>query len=394
MEKLPLLVSFSMVMFLLLILPRIAKGARLPGVIGFLLAGLLLGPHGFGFLTQDGPVIGFFSSIGKLLLMFFVGFEIDLVEFNRAKHKSLLFGVLTFSFPLLAGFWVAHLLGYGVNASVLIGSLMASHTLLAFPIIQSLGIVNRDSVVITVGATLFTDIAAMLVLAVCLPIHMTGFSTESLLREIGQLIIFVPAVIFGVGWIAKMLFRFFGDSKVARLTIIFPIIAMAAQCAHWINLEDIIGAFLAGITVKRAIGKFESNECLEVISQTLFIPAFFLTTGFLIDVKAFGTTLIHYPLLAVGFLAGLIASKFAAAAITSLILRFRKNDFGLMWSLSIPQVAATLAAALVAYNSINSAGERLIDEPVLNSVLIIVITTSVLGPILTEYFGKRIPKTP
>ena len=95
-----------------------------------------------------------------------------------------------------------------------------------------------------------------------------------------------------------------------------------------------------------------------------------------------------------GFLAGLIASKFAAAGITSLILRFRKNDFGLMWSLSIPQVAATLAAALVAYNSINSAGERLIDEPVLNSVLIIVITTSVLGPILTEYFGKRIPKAP
>lgn len=380
-------------MLLILLLPRIAERARLPGVVGFLLTGLILGPHGFGLINEHGPVIGFFSAVGKLLLMFFVGFEIDLVQFQRAKYRSMLFGALTFSIPLLAGFSVAHLLGYGINASILIGSLLASHTLLAFPIIKRLGLVNRESVIVTIGATLFTDISAMLVLAICLPIHQSGFSPRFLLTEVAELVVFVPLVIFGLGWIARALFKIFGDSKAARLTIIFPLIAIAAQCAHWINLEDIIGAFLAGIALKRVIGKFESDEQLEVVSQTFFIPAFFITTGFLIDINAFGNTIVNYPLLAIGFLVGLVAAKFVSAAITSLLLRFRKDDIGMMWSLSIPQVAATLAASLVAYNSKNASGARLIDEPVLNSILVLVICTSILGPVLTEYFGKRLAKS-
>ncbi len=392
MENLPLLAKFAVVMLLILLLPRIAERARLPGVVGFLLAGLLLGPHGFQLINEDGPVIGFFSAVGKLLLMFFVGFEIDLVQFQRAKYKSMLFGVLTFTIPLLTGFSIAHLLGYGINASILIGSLIASHTLLGFPIIKRLGLVIHESVVVTIGATLFTDISAMLVLAICLPIHETGFSLRFLLSEIVELAIFVPLVIFGLGWIARVLFTIFGDSKVARLTIIFPLIAIAAQGAHWINLEDIIGAFLAGIALKRIVGQFESDEHLEVVSQTFFIPAFFVTTGFLIDIKAFGITIVNYPLLAVGFLLGLIVAKFISARITCLLLRFNRNDIGIMWSLSIPQVAATLAAALVAFNSKNAEGVRLIDEPVLNSILVLVICTSVLGPILTEYFGKRVAK--
>ena len=131
----PLLAKFAIVMFLLLLLPRIAERAKLPGVVGFMLAGFILGPHGFDVLNQNGPIIGFFSDIGKLLLMFFVGFEIDLGQFNRARNKSILFGILTFGIPLLTGYALAHFLGYGVNSSVLIGSLIASHTLLGYSII-------------------------------------------------------------------------------------------------------------------------------------------------------------------------------------------------------------------------------------------------------------------
>jgi Kef-type K+ transport system membrane component KefB len=130
---------------------------------------------------------------------------------------------------------------------------------------------------------------------------------------------------------------------------------------------------------------------LEFIGNHLFIPVFFLTIGFLIDLRTFGNTLITNFWLVLGVVVGLIGSKFLAAEVARRAFGYTRIEGLTMWSLSIPQVAATLAAALVAYNTTNAAGERLIGESMLNSVIVLLVVTSVLGPILTEVFGKRLP---
>ena len=180
-----------------------------------------------------------------------------------------------------------------------------------------------------------------------------------------------------------------GNSKDQQILLLFLIIALAGVGAEAINLEAIIGAFLAGLAVNRTLGLGEAKTELEFLGNTLFLPAFFVSIGFLIDVRVFLQTLIGKPLLVVGIVGGLIAAKFVAARLTRRLFDYSRPQGGMIWSLSLPQVAATLAAALVAFQAKNAAGVRLIDEPILNAVLVMVVVTSILGPILTERFGRQ-----
>lgn len=381
---------FGLALMLTLTMPRLMTRLGLPGPIGFIVAGIILGPHGLTIIDPQGPVINFFANLGKLLLMFLAGFEIDSTEFSRAFKKSMLFGSLTFSFPFLAGAAVAYSYGFGLNGSALVGSILGSHTLLALPIVKSLGLLERQSVLVTIGATVFTDILSILVLAICLPIHLSGFSVEGLVQELVELAIFVPAVLFGLSWIARLLLHRFGSTPVDRTVILLLLMVVAAQMAEFINLEGIIGAFLTGIAAKRAFHETPTEGSLDVISNTLFIPAFFVAAGFLIDFNVFANTLIDHPLLVIGIAGGLFAGKFIAAWCAAHLLGYGRKDMMLMFSLSTSQVAATLAVALVAYAAKDPNGMRLIDEPVLNATIVLVIVTSALGLVMADRFGRSI----
>jgi Kef-type K+ transport system membrane component KefB len=391
-QEISTLTKFALVMVFFLILPRMAERLRLPNIVGFLLTGVLLGPHVLDIIKPTSHIVLWFSDIGKLLLMFFAGFEVDLQQFKLTRRRSLIFGLLTFLLPFLAGFLVARNFAYGVNASVLIGSLLASHTLLGFPIVKRLGLVSHEAVLVTIGATIMTDILAMLVLAVCLPIHRSGFSLQSLLLQLGELVIYVPVVLFGLSWVAGKLLGRYGNTDEGRVTVLFLVIAVSAELAELINLEGIIGAFLTGIAVKRAVHEGGVETHLDVMSQTFFIPAFFLTTGFLIDFQMFGRTVIEYPALVVGIVGGLILAKYLAAWLASQFFGYTTIEGRLMWSLTLPQVAATLAAAVVGFKTLNAAGEPLIDAPILNTILVLVIVTAVGGTVLVGRYANQFPK--
>jgi Kef-type K+ transport system membrane component KefB len=331
----------------------------------------------------------FFAEIGKLLLMFFAGLEIDLSQFRRTGVRSLVFGFLTFSIPQVVGAGVGLLAGYGWLAAVLIGSLLASHTLLGFPILQRMKLVTDEAVAVTIGGTVVSCLASLLVLAVCLPIHSSGFSTSALAVQIGELVAYVLLVFVGLSTFGRWLIERVGDSKESQVTLVLLIIALAGFGAEAISLESIIGAFLAGLAVNRALSQGKAKEQLEVLGDTLFIPMFFVSIGFLIDVRVFLQSLAAQTGLVVGIVGGLIASKFLAARLTQRLLGFSRSQGNLIWSLSLPQVAATLAAAIVAFQTKNAAGVPLIDEPAINAVLVLVVVTSILGPMLTEYFGRQ-----
>lgn len=388
-EHLPIIGRFAIIFGLIVILPKLAERIKLPGVVGLIGGGILLGPDILGLVNPNGTAFLLFNELGKLLLMFFAGFEINLQEFKQVGRRAAGFGFLTFAVPMIAGTLVGHYLGYGINASVLIGSLMASHTLLGIPVLKEIGLLKSNAVLVTVGATIFTDIASMLVLAICLSIHSTGFSTEHLTISLLELIVYVPVVIFGLSWVAKKFFTL-TQSEELRLAILLLIIAVGSWLAQLIELEGIVGAFLCGIAVKRAVDeRHETGRMLSVISYTLFIPVFLLGTGFLVNIPIFVSTITqHFDLVAM-VVGGLIGSKFLAAWLAGKSFHFSTNQSLLMWSLSMPQVAATLAATMVAYNAINQQGERLLSETMLNGIVVLVIVTSVAGPILTRRYGRK-----
>jgi Kef-type K+ transport system membrane component KefB len=393
--QLPTLARFAFAMTLILTVPALCRRLHLPPIVGLLVAGVAFGPYGLQVGPRHNEVAEYFSEIGKLLLMFFAGLEIDIQQFQRTRNRSLIFGVATFAIPLLTGFGVGVYFGYGWVGALVIGSLLASHTLLAYPIVQRLGLVQNEAVTVTIGATILTDIASLLVLAVCVPIHLSGFSPTAFIVQLVQLAIYIPLILFGLSAVVRYLMERMKGSKEGQFLVMLLSVAVAGIGAELIHLEGIIGAFLAGLALNRAVHRSPAKDELEFLGNTLFIPVFFITIGYLINPRVFAATAISHVGLVFSIVVGLLAAKLLAALVAQKLFHYGRDEALVMWSLSMPQVAATLAAALVAFNAQNTAGQRLIDEPVLNSVIVLMVVTSLLGPIFTDYFGRRlIPTTP
>ena len=157
---------FSLILFIILLSPILLRRLNIPGIIGLIISGVIIGPYGLNILEKNSAV-DLFSTIGLLYIMFIAGLELDLNEFKSNRNKSLLFGFFTFIIPLSIGFPVCYyLLGYGFNTSFLTASMFATHTLVAYPIASKLGVSKNQAVAITVGGTILTDTAVLIILAV------------------------------------------------------------------------------------------------------------------------------------------------------------------------------------------------------------------------------------
>jgi Kef-type K+ transport system membrane component KefB len=389
------LVSFTILLLVVLTLPPLFEKLRLPGLVGLLFAGVIFGQDGLNLLNPDSESIKLLSDIGKIYLMFVAGLEIDLNDFRRTKNRSLGFGLATFLLPMITGILVGKVFNFSWNSSVLMGSLLASHTLLSYPIVQRLGIVKNEAVTVTIGATILTDIASLLVLAVCVSIHQGLFTLSQLIIQLIIVGIYFLVVLLGVSRLGKSYFRRAGNEESNQFLFILLVVFLASVGAQVINVDKIVGAFLAGLAVNDVVGNGPVEEKIEFVGGTLFIPFFFVSMGLLIDLPAFAATIQNYFPLMIAIVSGLIISKFLAAYGIKFLYHYNFNEVLTMWSLSMPQVAATLAAALAAYESVNPQGEHLITEPVFNSVIVLMLVTSLLGPILTNKFARylAVPQT-
>ena len=358
------LVQMALVMGAMFFIPKLVERFGIPGLIGLIAAGIVTGPLGLGIFKLGGPIISVFAELGKLLLMFTVGHEVDLTEFLKRWRDSLTFGLLTFIIPFLLGATVALLFDYSLLTSALVGSLLASHTLLAFPLIQKAGLQAQAWVQTAIGATVMTDILAMLALAICLPIHKSGFSATALAVQVLQILIFTP------------------------------VLALVAEGAEMVHMEGIVGAFLAGIAVRRATGHEHLQEGMAVTARYTFIPSFFMATGMLIEPGSVFRTILHSPWLTAAIVGSLWLGKYLAAWLSAKLLRYPAQQVPGMWALTTPQVAATLAAAVVASQTLNAAGVPLIDANMLNVVLVLVMVTAIGGPIITQRLLPKAAPTP
>lgn len=362
-----------------LVMPMIMERIRIPGIIGLILGGYLIGPEGFNLI--DGAGLQGLGSVGLLYLMFLAGLELDLGLFGRNRAAGLTFGLLTFCFPFVlgvaAGWWV----GMSGWALALIGSVWASHTLVTYPIVQRRGLVSSRSVVVSVGATVITDTLALLVLAV-----VAGGDSDSrnpyLSLPLGLLVtgLFTLVVLPRA---ARWWFRHQGRSRAARFIFLVLAFLAAALLAEAFGIEGIVGAFFAGLGLNRSVPNGSPlMEVTEFVGNSLFIPFFLISIGLLIE-----PSVITQPRtlqVAAAFAAAVVVGKYLAAAVAGRTRGFSWSEVGLMFSLTLPQAAATLAAASVGFSI------GLFDEVVLNAVLVVVLVSLLVSSATTQWFASRV----
>lgn len=378
------IVSFTILLLVSLAIPPWFERLKLPGLVGLLIAGVALGPHGLNLLEPTSETMKLFSDIGKVYLLFVAGLEIDLEQFHKNKHRSLAFGLATFLVPLLTGMLVAFAFGFGPNAAILMGSILSSHTPIGYPIIQRLGLVDAESVVVSIGATVFTDISALFVLAICVSIHAGEFTVQGLIWQFSLLGIYSAIVLLGISRLGKIYFQRTGDDESNQFLFVLMVLFVASVGAQIIKVDMIVGAFLAGLAINEVVGNSPVKEKVEFLGSVLFIPFFFVAMGLLLNVPIFISTLINSFELTLSIVLGLIGSKFIAAWIAKKLYRYNWNETMVMWSLSLPQVAATLAATLVGLQV------GLLTEAIFNSVIVMMVVTSTLGPLLTQKFAPKL----
>ena len=380
------MVRFIIALSAIFIMPSLSRRLKLPAVVGLLFAGILLGPHVLDIFGKERPIADFMSELGKLLLMFYAGLEVDLRLFRQSRRKVTKFGILTTSFPLVLGTLVGLWFGYAVIPAIVLGSLLASHTLLGLPIVTELRANHLEPVTVTAGATVMSDTLSLVVFAVCLSTYQRGFSMSVLAVQLVEIVAFVLLILFAVSRVARYALKKVENHEDAFFVLLFGIMALAAALASVVQLPGIVGAFLAGLALNEAAQNKPAEEKLGFFANALFIPTFFLVTGFLIDPAVFVRSLIDNFGLAVSIVAALLVGKFLAAQIAGRAFDYPQPARMTVWSLTLPQVAATLAATLVGFNTFDPSGQRLIDDRILNAVFVLMLSTSILGPVMTQRY--------
>ncbi|QPC48138.1 cation:proton antiporter [Mangrovibacillus cuniculi] len=374
---------FAIALIAFFISPIIMNRIRVPGIIGPILAGVLLGPNGLHVLDR-GETVQLLGTVGLLFIIFIAGLELDLNGFKQYRQRSITFGLFSFLTPFLVGMFLSVLLGYDWWAAVLLGSIVGSHTLLSYPIASRLGIAKNGAITTTIGGTLVTDTLAMVVLAVVAGAAVGDLSMIFWVKLIASAVILVLAVLVGAPILSKWFFRNSNGDGVTEFLYVMVVLFVSAFLAKIGGLEPIIGAFLAGLALNRYIADegIIMNR-VRFTANSLFIPFFLFSVGMLMDIIGF----LQDPnswIVTAGILVSVIGGKYVATIIGAKIFGYTGDEQRIMFGLSINQAAATLAATLVGFDL------GLLDQATVNGVIIMILVTCMIGPYMTEKYGRRL----
>ncbi|MWV66047.1 cation:proton antiporter [Halorubrum sp. JWXQ-INN 858] len=377
-------IVFALALTTFLIAPMLIERAGLPGIVGIVLVGAMLGPNGTGVLAETDAIV-LLGNVGLVYLLFTVGLELDLRGFAAAPENAALFGLTSFFLPFVIGSAVGiSVLGLDPWASFLLAAVFSSHTLLAYPVVNRLDVTKNRAVTAVFGGILFTDTLALVVLAIVLG-AVEGELTALLFGQVFASI----AVLFAGVWfvlppIARWFFRNTSQESYFEFLLVAAAIFGAASFAEVLGLSDILGAFVAGIALNRLVtrGGPLMNR-IEFVGNALFVPFFLLYVGMLVDP---GVILDGPRTLFVAgvIVATMLVTKVAAAGIVSAIQGYDREEFGVITGLSVGQAAAALAITLVGYDA------GLFGADVLNAVVLMMLVAAVLSPWLTERYGTRL----
>ncbi|MGP1992947.1 cation:proton antiporter domain-containing protein [Zobellia laminariae] len=386
--------KFLVILVIILFAPIILNKIKIPHLLGLIIAGAVVGPNGINLIARDSSII-LSGTAGLLYIMFLAGLEIDLADFKKNRKKSLVFGLYTFTIPMILGILVGlYVLHFSLTTSVLLASMFASHTLITYPLVSKMGVAKNKAVNITVGGTLITDTLALLVLAVVVRMTTGEVNTEFWLKLAISILIFGLIVIMLFPLIASWFFKRF-DDNVSQYIFVLVMVFLGAVLAEIAGIEPIIGAFLAGLALNRLIPHISPlMNRIEFIGNAIFIPFFLIGVGMLVDYRAFFKDFETIKVASVMIIVATIA-KFIAAYLTQKTFKFTVDERRLIFGLSNAQAAATLAAVLVGYNIIigkTATGDpiRLLNESILNGTILMILFTCTIASFAAQKGAKNI----
>lgn len=386
--------KFFLILVIILFAPILLNKLKIPHLLGLIIAGAVIGPNGFHLIERDSSII-LSGTAGLLYIMFLAGLEIDLADFRKNSRKSLVFGMYTFIIPMSLGTVTGlYILDFSVYTSVLLASMFASHTLIAYPLVSKLGVAKNRAVNITVGGTMITDTLALLVLAVIVGMTTGEVNTEFWIRLSIAIIVFGMVIMFLFPILGRWFFKRFEDN-VSQYIFVLVMVFLGAVLAELAGIEAIIGAFLAGLALNRLIPRTSPlMNRIDFVGNAIFIPFFLIGVGMLIDYRAFFEDLETIIVAAVMIIVA-TSAKFLAAWLTQKTFNFSVDERRLIFGLSNAQAAATLAAVLVGYNIIigeTATGEpiRLLNEAVLNGTILMILFTCTMASFVAQKGAKNI----
>ena len=380
---------FLLVLLIILFAPILLNKLRIPHIIGMILAGLVIGEHGFNILVRDSS-FELFGKVGLYYIMFLAGLEMNMGDFKKNRGKAVMLGLLAFVIPIGIGLVTnMMLLKYSLVTSILLASMYASHTLVAYPIVIRYGVSRHRRVSIAVGGTAVTDTLTLLVLAVVGGLFKGESGGLFWLWLVVKVIFLGALIMYSFPRIGRWFFRRY-DDNVMQFIFVLAMVFLGAGLMEFVGMEGILGAFLAGLVLNRLIPHVSPlMNHLEFVGNALFIPYFLIGVGMLIDIHVIFGQGDALKVAAVMIVVALVG-KWIASWLTQKIYKMAPIERELMFGLSNAQAAATLAAVLVGYNIILPNGERLLNEDVLNGTVLLILVTCVVSSFITERAARKI----
>lgn len=386
--------KFFLILLVILLVPILFNKIKIPHIIGLIIAGAIIGPFGLHLMERDSSIV-LYGTAGLLYIMFLAGLEIDMADFKKNSNKSIIFGLYTFLIPMTLGSLTAYyIFEFTLISSILFASMIASHTLIAYPLVSKLGIAKNKAVNIAIGGTLITDTLSLLVLAVIVGMTTGEVNTMFWIRLTLSITAFGLIVMILFPILGRWFFKKF-DDNISQYIFVFFMIFVGAVLAELAGIEGIIGAFLAGLALNRLIPHTSPlMNRIEFVGNAIFIPFFLIGVGMLIDYRAFFKDIETIKVSVIMIVVATLG-KFIAAWFTQKTFKFSVDQRRLIFGLSNAQAAATLATVLVGYNIIigeTPTGEpiRLLNDSVLNGSILTILFTCTIASFVAQKGAKNI----
>lgn len=377
-------IIIALLLAIMLIGPVIFERARLPAIAGLLISGALIGPNGFNLLSPDLE-FSLLGTLGLLYLMFLAGLEIDLLDFIENKGKSIIVGLTTFLIPFISGYLIfRYIFNYEFISSWLIAAMLSSHTLISYPLLHRLGIVNKSIVTIVVGATIIADILALVSMEI-----ITNFSESD--RQIDGILImglqfsaFLLIMLILIPRISRIFLRKYEGDLGVQYTYVLFILFLSALTAFLLEIEPILGAFFSGLVLNRlVISSSPLYKRIEFIGNNLFIPFFLISIGILTNFRVYFGQPVHlvslFILIVLAF-----GGKYLAAFLSKILIGTTQKETNLLFGLSVSRAASAIAIILIGFNM------GILSELVLNNTVMLILLTSISSSYITQKAGKKI----
>lgn len=381
---------FLLVLVIILLAPIIMGKLRIPHIIGMVLAGVAIGQYGFNILVRDDS-FELFGRVGLYYIMFLAALEMDVEGVKKNKGKLSLFGLLTFAAPFTLTFIMSEwLLSYPTIASLLLGCLMASNTLIAYPIVSRYGQQRKPSVALSVGASMLSLLVALVVLAALVASHNGQTGVLFWLWFVAKFVIYCGGLAILIPKLTRWFLRRYSDA-VMQFIFVMAMLFMSAVLSESIGLEGIFGAFLSGLILNRYIPHVSPlMNRIEFIGNALFIPYFLIGVGMLINVRlAFSDTGVLWVALAITLFG--TVGKAIAAYLSALLFRLPLNTSGnMMFGLTSAHAAGAIAIIMVGMRLTTPDGSVLVTGEMLNGVVLMILLTCLISTVVTEQAAQQI----